>query len=697
MAMLKAFTLITLAWALPVILLLALNRRLKRADFFTGLALNIAYQSLLAGYLHLKLPFGAFKLGLIVLGAFVLTHLSLRGFSARDRVPKKIWWIGLAALSTFTFFDLFVVLARQGWEPLLGTGPYFRAPFNNDGERNVILIEALLRGTANPFLPHTKLTYQLLWHHAVAPMVALFPGPERFAAVCGAVLASGVTGFSILLWALSQVSPRFFLRPAGWILAAVFLFNADLYHFLESLWVLGKPGIEADWSIPPLFIHYFPLKLTGLLSSQHLFFLVWLSMYLAIRTSLRFFFFGLCWIASPPLFIFFFPFYFLANRVQIPRHALVFVIACLIHTLALGFAPWLLFTRQGVQRPQLWDAAGWTWPLLPFAGFLVVGLLGLVIAITGAALWKQRKLSLAKGWEGAIFFLAIPLSHYVYTMQELRRHFALLAFFAALFWIIRYFPRLTPRLKSRVALSCLVVGAALHGYFLYCFLGKPNQIDVSIPWKDYLAMKETIRNRFPGLSTLAAVHPTALGTICPPIMETTTSFASPLSASVHTILTNDKIAPLKKIILAGDAAPYGKRLGYRAILWGPAEEKVWGEKTRARFIHAKAELAREGSVGLYWLHDSWEPWIEKEKKKGGDAAYRIAHRFAVESWRAEAVEYFHEALRDEPRHRPAWLELARVVEAMGQSQWRKEILSDAVRMVPNFREARDLLNTIDQG
>ena len=327
-------------------------------------------------------------------------------------------------------------------------------------------------------------------------------------------------------------------------------------------------------------------------------------------------------------------------------------------------------------------------------GLAVVGLLGIAMVLTGALLWKEKGSSLLKNREGAFFLIALPLSHYVYTMTELRRHFSMLAFFVAVTWLARFFPLLAPRFRQRIAVATALIAVALHAYFLYCFVGKPNQLEATIPWRDYLAMREIVRDRFPNLPVLAAVHPTALGTVCPPVMEATTSFASPLSASVHTLIPQEKISPLGKIIMTGDAAPYGRRLGYRAILWGPAEAKVWGDKTRRRFIDDKGRLATAGAVSLYVLEDGWAASTETEKKKGGDFAYRLGHRFAVEGWRAEAIELYQLALKQEPLHRPAWLELARVVESMGQEKWRRDILQSALAAVPNFKEARDALDSL---
>jgi len=693
MAMLKAAGIVGASWVLPVLLLFFVTKKLRRNEIFLGVALNVAYQSLVAAFLHGRVIYGALYLTLVVVLAAILTHLTLKEVPHAGSRPAKFFWRGLAILSAITFFDQLLVLGHQGWAPLFGSGPYFRAPFNNDGERNVILVEALLRGSENPFLAGTSLVYQLLWHHGVAPFVALFEGPERANAVAGATLATGVFGFALLIWALREMSPRFFSRVSGWLLLGALFLCADLYHFGEALLLQGRIGIEADWSWPPYFIHYFPLKLSALLSPQHFLFFVWLSLYLALKTKLRYFFFGLCWIASLPLALFFFPFYWLARPHEWKQHAGALLSAIGLHWVVLGFAPWALFFRKGLQSPRWFDAPPAAWPFFPFVGIAATGLLGLAAVATGILLWKRKGTALLKNWEMGFFLVALPLSHYVYTMTELRRHFSMLAFFVAMLWLARFFPSLSHATKRRLASTVAVIALALHGYFVYCFVEKPNQLDAKIPWQDYLAMREIVRERFSTLPVLAAVHPSALGTVCPPVMEATTSFAGPLSASVHTLIPPDKISPLGKIIVAGDAAPYAERLGYRAILWGPAEEKVWGEKTRRRFIDGRAELARAGSVGLYLLKDKWENEVEKEKRKGGDFAYLLGHRFAVEGWRGEAVEYYQLAIQAEPLHRPAWLELARVVESMGQTQWRHEILQSAIRTVPNFNEAQAMLHS----
>ena len=693
--MLKAWTLLSFGALAPVLFLLILQKRLRRAEIFVGLGLNLAYQAILAAYLHMRVPYGWLKILLVVTCSIILTHLTLRVSFKRDQIPLRIWVIGFSILGCFCCFDSFLILARQGWEPLLGSGPYFRAPFNNDGERTVILVEALIRGKENPFLVGTPLNYQSLWYHWAALYLAVLPSLHRASAVAGALWSTSVLGSLLILWSFTRVSPRMFFRPWGWIMAGILFLSADSYHFMESLVLGGQAGIEADWSWPPVFIHFFPLKMAALTAPQHFLFLIFLSVFLVVPEFLSYFFYAAAWIASPPLSIFFFPFYFLARRKNAAKFFLVTLVAFLVHQLALGFPPWVLFIRKGIQSPTFWDVSWWAWPLLPVMGALITGVLGIFIFIFIASLWKKFRLDLFRGWEMLVLSLGVALSHYTWTNYELRRHFALVAFLAAAFWICRYFTALSPGKRKALALTAVGPALFLHGYFLYSFMGKPNQLDVSFPWKDYLAMNEILRHEFPGMPVLAGAHPHAIGTICPPAQEATTSFNTPLSAAVHTRLPEELMPTLGKMFIGGDFAPYGGRLGYRAILWGPVEERVWGEKTRRRFIDERGLLARSGTVGLYWLHDSWTPEIRKERGLGGDYEYRIAHRFAVDNWRSEAVEFYREAVQKNPNHRQAWMEMARVIESMGQADWGKKVLRDAIATVPNFKEAQDQLGTLD--
>jgi len=701
--MLQASALCLLAWLVPTGILLRLRRRSTRADFWLALSLVIGFQALAAGFLHERLAYGWAKFLLVVALSVPLTWPFLRGVANEETVPTKLWRRGMLCLAAFLLFENLWVLGSQGWDPLFGSAAYFRPPFNNDGQRHVILVEALLRGTAAPFVPGLTLTYQVLWHHFVAVLAALFPGPSHYPVIQGALLSTGLVGALAIVWSLTELSPRAFLRPVGWIVALVALLHADLFHMARMWIATGHWGLEADWSATTSFFRYFSMNLVWLTAPQHQLFFLWLVVFLAFfrkDAGAKFwsakvlFLFTFCWISSSLMAMFFFPFYFVGLWRQFwkrPTQLLSALggvaLAAILHWLALGFSVVKLFTREGNGKPAfLWVTDG-AWQVLPITGIAtsgVVGLAALLLLFWEIRHWKRSRIF---GWEWMVFGVGALLLTYGITMPEFRRHFAMLATFAAGYWVIDRLPALYESLPRRTGIAVggglLALAAALHGYFLYSYVGKPSYIDPKIPWHDYLTLNEILRTQYPGIPTLAAVDKDR-GLDYPPVMEATTSFSAPYHAAVHVQLEPRHQDIMGRMFVTKQFMPYGLELGYQAVVWGPFEDLIWGPKVKARFIDETFRLARAGTVGLYRIHDSWSEEIQRARAEGGPSVLAMARKLKENEFRGEAIDLYQASLYYNPQQVDVWLELAATVDPLSQWAWKQEILQRAIEANPRY-------------
>jgi len=704
------------SWVLPTVAAMKARNTRDRSDFWLGISAVLGSQALLAAFLHERMAFGPEKYFLIVASSFPLACFFVGKQTIRNRLPARFWIGGLALVGAVIFCENLAVLGSQGWDPLWGNEPYFRPPFNNDGQRHVILVEALQRGTAAPFVPGLTLTYQVLWHHLVAVVAALFPGPSHYPVVQGALLATSLVGNLAILWALSVISPRAFTRKWGWAVVLLALLHADLFHVVRSILANGHWAMEADWSASESFFRYFSLNLVSLTAPQHQLFFLWLAVFIAqtrAEVANKFwgartiFFFSLCWISSSLMAIFFFPFYFLAQwrrfferPTQITSAVGGVAIAFVVHWVAIGFSPVKLFTREGNGSPGFFWVPSEAWALVPLTGVATSGALGLAVLLLLA--WEVRHWKKARiaGWEWMIFGVGSLTLHYVVTMPEFRRHFAMLATFAAGFWLVDRLPTLYRTLPRRMWLTVggpvFGIAALLHGYFLYSYLGKPSFIDPKLPWHDYLSLNEQIRRQYPQIPTLAAVDKLR-GLDYPPVMEATVSFSAPYHAAVHVQLTPAHQDLMSRMFISKDFVQYGRQLGYQAVVWGPFEALVWGEKVRKRFIDGVEPLLRAGSVALYPIRDAWEEELRRAREKGGLAIFSMAQKLAASGWKGEAIDFYQTVLREDPHRKQAWLELAGLVGNLEQRSWQHEILQNAIKQNPNFPEAFFELGVLMRG
>lgn len=716
MILLATTFLFFVSWAIPTWAALLVRGRRRRSDFWLTLSVVVGAQALIAAFCHERMAFGWTKYVTVMLASFPPAVLFLQGTGPRAALPRTFWRWGIVVVGALLFAENLWVLGSQGWHPLFGSETYFRPPFNNDGQRHVILVEALLRGTAAPFVPGLTLTYQVLWHHHVAVVAALFPGPTHYPVIQGALLASSLVGALVIFWSLTVLSPRSFLKPWGWAIALLALLHADLFHVVRMLLQKGYWGMEADWSSTENFFRYFSLNLVWLTAPQHQLFFLWLAGFLGVSrrekrekywSAQAIFLFSLCWISSSLLAIFFFPFYFAGTwkrywqkPSQLVSAFVGVAVAYALHWIALGFSVVKLFTRDGNGKPEWFWVSSDAWPLLPLTGVATSGVLGL--ALLALLLWELRhfKRSRIFGWEWMVFGVGSLLLHFVITMPEFRRHFAMLASFAALYWLVRRLPDLYRRLPRRVWVtsggSLALIALILHVYFVYSYTGKPSYIDPKVPWEDYLSLNEILRQKYPGVATLAAVDKDK-GLDYPPVMEATTSFSAPYHAAVHVQLSPRHMDLMGRMFVTKEFIPYGRLLGYQAVVWGPFEELIWGESVRTRFVDEKFLLARSGSVGLYQITDHWEKELIAARDAKGTALVKMARKLKAQKFYGEAIDFYQVSLHDNPKQPQVWLELARTIDPLGQWAWKHEILQMALQANPQFAEGYFEMGVLRRG
>lgn len=658
--------------AIPVLL----DPKLRRG-LFSNLPLAIILQFLWAGVLacaaYRRIPFGWGKYFFVFGGGALLVYALLR--ARPPKAPRAfenrrlLGW--LAVLALVATVDVLLIFARQGWgfddgSLVSHATTYFRAPFNSDNERNVIILNALVRHTGSPLLPQSSFTYQLFWYHLVAPIHALFDGLTLFQVAQGITYVNAVIFFFCLFWGISRVRPRWFLKPGRALLVALFVgAHADLFHFAASVVLSGTPGIEADWSRPPLFFRNFSLKMLALTSPQHLTFLLFALGYLLTRGTLLFV--G-AFLTNPLMAIILFPmiwgYRFLRKPDAKPLVELAVGIAA--YYLLLG-SPLDLFTRPGVNRMEVLQGSWLAWLGAPLFLVAALGTLGLVT--TALLVGKFRREGLRAGT--AFYPLALIagglFSHYVVTSLEARRHVAMVFALLATFFVARAWPK---RPGTWLPQLVFAVTFVLHGYFIYCFVGKPSSVRAEFPWKDYFSLAKLIEQKFPNLPVLAATEPFSFGVIFSPLNETTTSFAFGGHGIVHSTVTEPQRDTILKMQTVEDVPPFAKRLGYTAIAWGPIEDAIWGSHFKARFTSEKRALTRVGNVVLYQLADNLEPDLRKlglwDRPENNEArgSWHLARAtfFEKRGWPGEALEEFEKATWRRPDLGEAYFGLGRAFQ-----------------------------------
>ena len=657
--------------------------------FFMAIPLQILVAGVLASACYEVLPWGWGKSIFVYGGATVIVSVFLRAVAPylewkRDFLFPPRLMIGIGALTLLCCADLWFIFGKNGWgfddgSLVTHTSTYFRAPLNSDNERNTILMNALIRGTDSPLLPYSKMSYQLFWFHLFAPLVSLYQGVTLYQVTQGIALANALIFFFLLWTAILWLRPSFILRKKEALLTVLLLSaHADLYYLLASYFEFGRAGIEADWSMVPSFFRNFSLKMLALTSPQHLMALLFALAYLVlpeivlrpkkIVPILRGVFLIGGILVSPVMATMIFPLIWGSRLIhhwcrtrnfacRDLGYELIAVIAGLgIYQWLLG-SPWELFQRPGVNRLVLFQS-GWQilWRL-PLTYLGALGSLGLLVTLLLADNLSKMGIKSLTAFYPVMLLAGGIFSHYLVTSLESRRHAAMVFSLIATIFVIKKLPPLR-RIPTLAITLFTVITLGCHGYFIYCFTGKKSSVNPEITWIDYFTLGKWISTHTPKLPVLAATEPFESGVIFSPINQFTTSFAFGGHTIVHSKLSQQQIHKLIKIRTIEDVPPMAKRLGYRAIAWGPAEDMIWGDLLKNRFTHPSRLITTIGKVSLFSLGDNLEPELREKglwkapllSKDRENWLLQRGEFFFTKNWPLEALENFEIAEWEFPKN-----------------------------------------------
>ena len=668
--MIVAFLFFLLSLGLPALVNTIWLKGRDNRPFFvfpTALALQVFFSGASAAIASRYLAFGILSYAIVVLVGLLLSAVTLRRISWPSRLVKQEWaqWkplLWLLAIAFLSCAELGVIFHANDWGVPEGE-TYFRPPLHNDSYRNLVLVEALGRGNASPFLAGSKLLYQTFWHTLAGTFLFPFQSISRLSIVSGAAWATGLLFFFLGLWACVILRPQLFTkRRFLWVLLLLLMTtHTDIYHFFASLLFQGRLGIEADWSVKSRFFRMFSLKLITLSSPQHAIFFIFFSVLMAwrrlsYRKGPEPIWWMACILVSPLLSFFSLPWVF-AWDLWRSREKKQFIISrvillcgvALIYWPMTGKPVWALFGRGSQTSMEFFP-----WypevlaqlPLFLIASVGVIGILASVVGIhrfqrLGKAAWNLELLLLIGGASLFLFFFDHP---------EVRRHYSMLASLVAVFLCVKSLP-LDPNEKwlrwCRAPILFSVI--LLHSYFLYCYLLKPSKVDPEIAWKDYFGMNEVVKKKYSGYPILAAVDPWNLGLEMPVVMEVTTSFSLVEHAAIHSEIASEKFSQLLWVRQLRNILPVAESFGYHLVLWGPVEERVWGRKARERFLSHEGPLETYGAVSLYRLEDRLMNSVRPELSQPKPNYFSVANRFEAAGWDLEALGYYERALSQSPK------------------------------------------------
>ena len=337
--------------------------------------------------------------------------------------------------------------------------------------------------------------------------------------------------------------------------------------------------------------------------------------------------------------------------------------------MAYGFTPLAFFSRPGTDDIIYFITERMTLMAVPLILVGVAGAAGcLLTVLIITAISEKQERRLVGAYPIVLLFGAMFFNYFI-TGREIRRHFSLIAALMVAIVLAELLPvarRLArTRLGRPVIGIVMVLSLLLHGYFLYSYTGKPSWLDPNLAWKDYFELNSIVKKKFPGMSIVAAADPRGIGLQFPVISEVTTTLTFVSDAAVHSTLTPEQLDVFRKINISGDVAPYAKREGYQAIVWGPLEDNVWGPRTKSRFVSKDQWLASFGTVSLYRLIDTIDDGFVSQKNRDGGFYYRWGKVLEEKGWPWEALEKYAMASRkspDEPLYHEA---LGQILSSLG--------------------------------
>jgi len=655
---------------LPVLVSYA-DPSLRRAGWgwaIPALGFSLGGICVAAGLLHPVLPYGWSKLFIVEVFVTLWVWWALRHVPAR--APKIRW--RLFALAAFVLLaDSLIIYLRQGWHLegfFLGEGPgYFRMPFHEDMMRNVSVVTSLLRGNESPFLAGAPIAYQTFWFQFPALCVGLFRPVSYYPLVLGCSLATGWLFFLTALYAGFSLRPALFSR-ARFALPVLFvwLFHVDLGNGLYSLWRTGQWAMEADWSMTHVsHFRYLSPKFLSLVGPQHTLFLLFFLSALIFRSQRSRFVVGevaatlFAFFTGPILFVMGFPLLWWYTRpVDWKRVGLTLLAGLAAFGGIYGFPPTWIWIRPGSTGFTWLPALGWQWALVPVLPLLSLGLAGLGLSFLAYRRGKAGLLGVLPCFLFLIFFNALVSS------PEIGRHATMIAMVVA-GWLLTRWARPWETGERTVWLGLATLAILGQGFLLYSYTLKPNLLRADIPWRDYFAMNQVLRTSYPDIAVVSAIG-TDLGIAKPVVGEAATSFAQAIDAVTHSRTEEPTRRLLKVQDREKEILPFARQLGYRAVVWGPAEREMWGERSEKRFIDPKRKIAEIGKVGLYEIGDRIFEAHEKQRYASYESsATALADRLSEAGWRMEAIDMYLSALQKDADFQRAHLGLGKTLEAMG--------------------------------
>lgn len=649
------------AGVLPV-LGIVYSRREYRSRAFVYVPVGVTFQlitiGIVAALLHRPLEYGPIKFLLVLFVstlfvAFLLEKIHRGTFRLTETVHNHR---ALAILFLLAFAGVLDSLLVAGLEGYHSGEIYFRPPFNSDAQRNVFLINALVRHDGSPFLPGSTILYQLLWYHFGALFVSLFNAETNYGLVSGVAAATSYFFFFIILWAIYSIRPALLWRYSLAVPLLIIAFShADVFYFLKGLYVAGQPCIVADGSCDSIIgseriYESFSLKHAALISPQHMFFAVALVTYLGgvqyrpfhpmsqllikhgtgnslwqSRGRVLAPIFGrtllvMMFLVSPILSALVLPFFVLYEILVYVRWrqwgetiryllllAGLLVVAVIIYRIAFDESAIRLFQRPyvtGVESGRILKSFIEDWTRIP-AIFLtpvalvgVLGVLGILVVALMVDALRRKALSIFMAPAVFVLFLAAYYTNFVLGHAEVRRHVSIVLPAIGIIAVAHLLAISNWRSTLyRVGLSLLAATAMLlHGYYLYSFTFKPSIVSSAIPWRDYFCINGIILDKYRNWPTLAAIGG---GLRFPLVLESTSSYARHDDATTHSRLRDDTSRIIHLNQNGVHVTELAGNLGIRLVVWGPVEDQAWGPQVKEAIVGERRALERCGSVGLY--------------------------------------------------------------------------------------------------
>jgi hypothetical protein len=618
---------------LPVLALVYFHKGFKRKAFIflpMSIILNYALIGVSSALSFKYIDFGWLKYICVISVSLFFVYLILRYFNVTNLLSFKEcydlkWILFFACVALMAIVANFYVLNKQGFNFDNPQNSYFRNPFHSDNQRNVIIVNALIRGDGSPFLPGTELAYQVFWHHSTALFVSLMEAPSNYRFVQGVTLATGFILFFVVFWMLYLLRPEFFSNIRISVLfLIIFITHTDIFHLLYSFFFTRGLGTEADGGCRVILFRSFSLNITTLTAPQHTLFLIFLTLYLVIferrkKTHpcywIHSLVFCLCFTASPILSILFFPFFFFHEWLKLfkkrekkticlfpVKWTGAILLAIVFHWFVLRFSPLDLFLRKGIVdlNLQLTGIGGYLHlPLILIVSAGIPGIIASIIILYNFVLhnFLNKKDVFWAHYSATVLITGSFVANYIITNHEVRRHFSILLSLIVIIYIVRTIP--IKQVFHKISwISSLVIAVIIACYltiFLaYCYTSRSNLLNPKINYMDYFSVNKIIKRRYPNQPVMAA-SVSGLGCRLPIVMEVATSFSR-----IPDIFVHSKVSSVQYELLTANKLDM-KRLGYKLILWGPIEKMVWDKKMTEQIFKKQNLLETCGSVQLYRL------------------------------------------------------------------------------------------------